>query len=334
MQNVFSGLSELIFRQFMGLSSVDAVPFSWQPASLFIAEAEMSRGESSRQYIWLYRAPWVWLAEGGSADAKVDLQQWQAQQRAILQLRRTHRSGLTLINVDRVNPQVLAERFGFIGSPDGTALAVSPLAPTLSGLFELAAPECWTIYEALEAAAWTPESEPDLRTNVALPSYDGLMDLLNLLNLPKKLSNTINFFERSEQLLASVRDELEASQRSELLQKEENDYLLTQLHKTQEQLEELHRAIVSHKSNSLLLEQSLSTASEKQELLLQEIQEIQSNTLLFTNENDLLISQLHKVQEELESYYLANREILKEMDKSGETLNRTRVVMSRLYNHG
>ncbi len=333
MQIVFSGLSEHIFRQFMGISSMDTMPVSWQPASLFIAEAEMSRGESSRQWIWLYRAPWAWLADGSSGDTKMELQQWQAQQRAILQLRRTHRSGLTLINVDRVKPQTLAERFGFIVSPEKPILTVTPLASTLSSLFEIAAPECWTVYEALEAAAWTPESEPDFRTNLTLPSYEGLVDLLNLINLPKQLSVARDLLEQSEQLVAAVRQDLQTSQRNEFLQKEENDYILSQLHKTQEQLEKHHLDRISHKNSSSLLEQSLSDATERYQQLQQEMQDAQSHSRFLTEENDLLISQLHKVQEELETYYLANRKILKEMDKSGETLNRTRIVMSRLMNH-
>lgn len=75
----------------------------------------------------------------------------------MLQLRRTLRQRLILVNIDRVTPQALFERLGLAYNDQPVQLFADPLAATLAGVFEQMAPESWTLYEALEAAAWLPK---------------------------------------------------------------------------------------------------------------------------------------------------------------------------------
>ena len=77
MQTLISGLNEQACRACVGAPLDGAIAMDWQPASLFIAEAEMATGEYTHQWVWLYRAPWAWLAEGDSSNAAAALQQWQ-----------------------------------------------------------------------------------------------------------------------------------------------------------------------------------------------------------------------------------------------------------------
>ena len=66
----------------------------------------------------------------------------------------------------------------------------------------------------------------------------------------------------------------------------------------------------------------------------------QANTLAenkckaLSEENDLLLTQLHHAQEELESYYLANQEFRVAMGQTQKTLRRTRNLVSRLVSNG
>ena len=55
---------------------------------------------------------------------------------------------------------------------------------------------------------------------------------------------------------------------------------------------------------------------------------------VLSEENDLLLKQLHHAQEELESYYLANQELQMVMGQSQKTLGRARNLVSRLICNG
>ena len=47
-----------------------------------------------------------------------------------------------------------------------------------------------------------------------------------------------------------------------------------------------------------------------------------------TQENELLLAQLHQVQEELERYYLANQELIAGLDRSSQTMHQARKAIS------
>ena len=394
MQTLLSGLNEQASRACIGAPLDSAFSMDWQPASLFIAEAKMAPGEPARHWVWLYRAPWAWLAESDSADALAALQQWQAQQRAVLQLRRHLRQHLILINVDRVAAQPLAERFGLPYYDEQSAIATAtPLVSMLASLFEQMAPECWTLYEALEAAAWLTEGEPEFRSNRVLPSNEGLGELLELIHAGKQLPIASQQLDERNKALRCIGEELKSTQaradssqreastqlaeRDQAVQglrqevekvlaaeqslKEENGLLLVQLHQVQEEVEKHYIDNVSLKGQHATLKQELAQATSDQQQLIkdldvartaaakaeqacgkleeeearlrQETADIRTGSQSLTEENELLLAQLHQVQEELENYYLANREILAVMGQSEHTLHRARNVISRMTAH-
>ncbi len=395
MQTFVSGLSEQASFTALGGASGSA-PLQWLAAGDFIAEAlAAADDEAGGHWLWLYRAPWALLAQGGSQPSAEVIAQWQAQQRAVLQLRRHLRQRLVLVNVDRVASPLLAERFGvpFIEGalPEKTN---TPLLSTLANLFEQMAPECWELYEALEAAAWLPEGEPEFRTNRALPRAAELTELLDLVRAGKQLAALSQRLDARETELQQLNEQLSSAQaasetterqaqqqliehqqalqaartQAEALQAEkqslteENELLLNQLHQVQEELEKHYLDAVSLKEKQAALEKELAqtkgdhqqaskglaaangkaTEAEKarQKLaaeltsLQQEKAELQAKAQSDAEENELLLNQLHQVQEELENYYLANREILTVMGQSEQTLHRARGVINRMAAHG
>jgi len=395
MQTFVSGLSEQASFTALGGASGSA-PLQWLTAGDFIAQAlAAADDEAGGQWLWLYRAPWALLAQGGSQPSAEVLAQWQAQQRAVLQLRRHLRQRLVLVNVDRVATPLLAERFGVLA--EGSLPEQKPVAPllsTLANLFEQMAPECWELYESLEAAAWLPEGEPEFRTNRSLPRAAELTELLDLVRAGKQLAAVNQRLDERETELQQLNEQLSSAQaasetteqqaqqqliehqqalqaartQTEALQAEkqslteENELLLNQLHQVQEELEKHYLDAVSLKEKQAALEKELaqSKAAHQQasselaaasgkateaeqacqklatELasLQQEKAELQARAQSDAEENELLLNQLHQVQEELENYYLANREILTVMDQSEQTLHRARGVISRMAAHG
>jgi hypothetical protein len=394
MQTLISGLNEQACLACVGAPLDGAFAMDWQPASLFIAEAEMATGQHARQWVWLYRAPWAWLAEGDSSNAAAALQQWQVQQRAVLQLRRNLRQHLIFVNVDRVAAQPLAERLGLSCHDEQSAIAIAtPLVSVLAGLFEQTAPECWALYEALEAVAWLPQGEPEFRSNRVLPPKEGLGELLDLIHAARQLPTVIQQLGESNKALHFAGEELKSTQaRVDIAQHEtstqltereqavhglrqdvdkllaaeqslteESELLLAQMHQVQEELEkhyldnvalkeqhatqmqELAQAMAVQQQLTKELEVSRATATRAEQAreklsveearLRKELADIGTGSQSLTEENELLLAQLHLVQEELENYYLANREILAAMGQSEHTLHRARNVISRLAAH-
>lgn len=431
MHMILSGLNEKAALACLG--HVDSAALQWQPTSLFLAEAELATDDQERQWVWLYRAPWSLMTMEDEQDNATLLHSWQVQQRAVLQLRRHLRRGLVLVNTDRVNPQALAGHLGLVGATcSGEAASAPPLSAVLAGVFEQLAPECWELYEALEAASWLPEGAPEFRANREPAPAEALPELLDLLakgqRLPtlqaqlaeqvRMLTDTRAALEQAELQLAQAscrQDELNAAlvaaerknqQHSEELQRlqhqlsssranqqsasEENELLLNQLHQVQEELEkhyldsqslreqlaERDKQLAATKAQQEKLDVELAAsrkaatqaeaackklttdnhglrqqlaaeqeASRKattqveeahkkvatdiqrlQEQLAEKHTELQSTS----EENDLLLAQLHQVQEELENYYLANREILAVMGQSEQTLHRARRTIVRM----
>jgi len=416
MQILLSGLSEQACLARLGADTAVPGQLRWQSADGFVAAAAAaSPKEDERLWVWLYRAPWEFLAHAGQSEVATTLAQWQAEQRAVLGLRRTLGQKLLLVNADRVAPALLCARLELpwqqgIAQPRPTSLTTA-----IASLFERMAPQYWDLYEMLEAAAWLPEGEPQFRHDLPTPSLDGLLPLLQTLQdglaLPALQADLLQGKDLQQQAtdqLKQLEQELERNRQAATQAEgerqsltEENDLLLAQLHQVQEELEQYYldgkaqTAVLAdtrqqleqttdklkkleqeldkakqataklddeHKSqvgkNQLLqtmLQQvqddvkkqqeqkladstkQLQQASDKLQKLEQELEKNRQATAQaegerqsLAEENDLLLAQLHQVQEELESYYLANRELQSVMGESQQTLHRARTVISRL----
>lgn len=229
MQTFVSGLPEQ--ASFTALGGASGSLLQWLTAGDFIAQAlAAAEDEAGGQWLWLYRAPWALLAQGGSQPSAEVLAQWQAQQRAVLQLRRHLRQRLVLVNVDRVASPLLAERFGV--PTEGSLPDMAPSTPLLSmlaNLFEQMAPECWELYEALEAAAWLPEGEPEFRTNRALPRAAELTELLDLVRAGKQLAALSQRLDARETELQQLNEQLSSAQAaSETTERQAQQQLIEQ----------------------------------------------------------------------------------------------------------
>lgn len=393
MQILLSGLSEQASRAYLGASLEGASSLLWKPGSQFMAHGNASDTGAVQQRVWLYRAPWAWLAEGSTADPAAALQQWQAEQRAVLQLRRTLRQRILLVNIDRVPAQALCERLGLSYRDQPIHLPDDPLVTVLGSLFEQIAPECWTLYEALEAGAWLPAGEPELRSNRPPATSSGLFELLELLQAGRQQPFTLLQLHEHESAINAMRREIEQtrtmqqSRRSEadkavaqllqaqqrLMEREtesqllreqhaslkkqladalaeqhqalqgfktagtgnsssadENQLLLSQLQQVQQELEKRHLEGQTLNDRYATLRNELDQALATQQQSSKELAGATAKAQALSEENEMLLSQLHLVQEELENYYLANREILAAMDQSNNTLHRARKVMSRV----
>jgi hypothetical protein len=396
MQTLLSGLSEQASRAYLGTSFDDMYSLQWKPAAQFMTHTDSSGAGAMHQRVWLYRAPWAWLADGSTANPAGALQQWQAEQRAVLQLRRTLRQRIILVNIDRVPVQALFERLGMTYRDQPIHLPDDPLAVTLGSLFEQMAPECWTLYEALEAGAWLPSGEPEFRSNRPLPTSAGLFELLELVQAGRQQPFTLLQLHERETTINSLRREsehmrapqlgrqgesdkavaqlqltqqalLEREAESQLLREqhaslkqqlahaladqkhalqaiktadtgnesavEENQLLLSQLHQVQEELEKRHMEAHVLNEKHIKLQKELDQALATQQQSGKDLAGATAKAQALSEENEMLLSQLHLVQEELENYYLANREILAAMDQSNHTLHRARKVISQVAAH-
>jgi hypothetical protein len=97
--------------------------------------------------------------------------------------------------------------------------------------------------------------------------------------------------------LKAIRAQLEDARAG---QAQENELLLSQLHQVQEELERQQQRKQELEVRGAELERQVQTARETQE---------KGKLKALGEENELLLSQLHQVQEELERYYLENQRL-------------------------
>lgn len=138
--------------------------------------------------------------------------------------------------------------------------------------------------------------------------------------------------------------------------KEENHLLLEQLHQAQEALEDCHLrneaqlAVLAGNHAATIKQHEQQLANVRSQLEHVSVERTQVDQALnqgkldytqaenkrkvLSEENDLLLKQLHHAQEELESYYLANQELQMVMGQSQKTLGRARNLVSRLICNG
>lgn len=306
MQTLLSGLSEQASRAYVGASFDDTFSIQWKSAAQFMADTDLTSAAAARQRVWFYRAPWAWLADGATGDVTTALQQWQAEQRAVLQLRRTLRQRLILVNIDRVPAQTLFERLGLAYNDEPQHLYADPLAATLAGVFEQMAPECWTLYEALEAASWLPEGEPEFRSNRALPTHAGLIELLDLVHAGRQLPNAQLQLHERDRAISGLRREAEQVRSAQHSRQEDRERVQAQLQRAQQALAEQQAEGQSLRDQQAALKQQLTLALADKQQAAQAFELSRSASTPLAEENQLLLAQLQQVQEELEKRHQAS----------------------------
>ena len=311
MQTLLSGLSEQASRAYVGAAFDGAFSLQWKPAAQFMNHTD--NAESIHQRVWLYRAPWAWLADGTIANAAAALQQWQAEQRAVLQLRRTLRQRLIIVNIDRVPAQVLFERLGMAYHDEPVHMFDDPLAAVLGGVFEQMAPECWTLYEALEAGAWLPAGEPEFRSNRPLPTNSGLVELLDLIHSGRQQPITQLQLHERETTINILRREAEQVHNMQHGRQNEREQLLTQLQRTQQVLAEREAESQTLRDQRNALQQQLAQALAENQQAVQAVDAVPAGARPAAEENPLLLAQLHHSLEELEKRHRAGLSIQQQL---------------------
>jgi chromosome segregation ATPase len=130
-----------------------------------------------------------------------------------------------------------------------------------------------------------------------------------------------------------VQEELEKHYLDNVALKEQHATQMQELAQAMAVQQQLTKELEVSRATATRAEQAREKLSVEEARLRKELADIGTGSQSLTEENELLLAQLHLVQEELENYYLANREILAAMGQSEHTLHRARNVISRLAAH-
>ena len=178
-------------------------------------------------------------------------------------------------------------------------------------------PAVASLYEEMQSVANI--FDRDHNTYKKVDIKDAFCEVVKLEKQQEKFElDSIAFNVEQEKLLHS----LKTKEMQEREKREENELLLTQLHQVQEELEKYYlqnssvKKELTEKEKALQeqkqsLEAKLSglqkSSKEEQEKLLQSLKTKEMQEREKREENELLLTQLHQVQEELEKYYLQNK---------------------------
>jgi len=124
----------------------------------------------------------------------------------------------------------------------------------------------------------------------------------------------------AQQRLAELQHAQQALQQAQQESEQENELLLSQLHQVQEELERYYLESQQQAQQLQALQEADKLAGERQQQIEQLRQQLSAETkraaestatvdTALQQENELLLTQLHQVQEELERYYLENQRL-------------------------
>jgi len=273
--------------------------------------------------LFLFNAPIPLMARNmsrGLAPAEA-LGRWQVAADQVLAITRRHRRQMTLMPLEGAlsNPSrfidVLGERLGVRPGRVDQDLAPEPAPGALYRM--MAENAVWQSIQARQIAAELEANSVPLPASpeISIPTVDEVY---------REFSQTI---ERARERKESYKAELqkarerlanwqqETTQEKSRLRKveEENQLLLQQLHQVQEELESTFQKM-QELQQSLGKEKSAppqdDEATPKDEARIRDLEE----------ENELLLQQLHHVQEELESYFLSGTDARQELEEARATI--------------
>jgi len=327
--------------------------WSYSPADELLAAP--AQGVDGPLVFWLYRAPWHLPLGAPLAD------EWLALHRRLLRGRALFGGRLVLINADAEQPLDVMTSLGLaadgiaplVSIPSAPAIASAPaldnsMSALLAKTFDWAAPEFWDVFEALESAAPPTGRTPLFRSALQAPDSDQVLALQRLVAagaqapaLAKDLLSVQHQLNAAQQLAEQGSSQVSALEG-------ENELLLLQLHQVQEELEQGfldHRQQLAqadaaraeqvglHANLQEELKQladKLSASAEALTAAQQTADQGRHQISELESENELLLLQLHQVQEELEQYFLDNRQLQQVMGQSRHSLDRARRLISRL----
>lgn len=174
-------------------------------------------------------------------------------------------------------------------------------------------PQALNLYEELQAVAslpqsassTTPESNEAGLALEALQSHSTQQQRLRASDQHTQIAQTR--IQTLEQEQTQLRGNLQTSQNEQAASLKENDLLLSQLHQVQEELEKLYLENQKRQQQIDQLQTQVKKAAQTAQQPVNTAPKPQDKEL--QQENDLLLAQLHQVQEELERYYLENQRL-------------------------
>ena len=348
---------------FNNLAASDAALCHVMDGQAFINQANSAEITKDTTWVWIYRAPWRWLAEGISSVTEQALNEWKAEQREVLKLRRVLKGNLVLVNADNVSLQHISEKFDLTLNEtplnaDTNKKQHVAVVTLLAELFEKNAPDYWDIYEALETIAWLPEGEAEFRGNYEPLGITGLYDLVNLASAAARIPDLMNNLQKKEVEISELvsereklrfdltlkakeieaeRVKLQIEQEKSKNATEESELILNQLFKVQEELEvkflenkELKESIQNLQAKIKENADSLTKEQQKAKASGEAVKKSEQKAVQLKKESDLILSQLFSVQGELEAYYLKAKALEQEIAEVQEKNSQQEIQIKKL----
>jgi DNA repair exonuclease SbcCD ATPase subunit len=353
-----------------GYGAATGATVTWLNPDDFVERCRTAENSRSDQHwIWLYRGPWSLAAAplDISADQQF-IRNWSERQRVLLKLRHELPTTVLLVNRDTTTAHELFSALGLQPLPTNAPIFHDQvdLTTALGKLFEWIDPYCWEVFEALEATALITTGNPLFRNRLAPPPPETLHQIATLLKAGRRLPEAEQELTEQRQTVNDLQNELnDLKQENELLLlqlhqvQEELEKLFVQKSDQSDFLEEENKKLTQiaaqAKQECQILERKLtelSTAQKKSADTLKKVQQANTNLLAekealaeriteieqraahelkgLQDENELLLLQLHQVQEELESYFLAGQQMGATLTRSQHTMDQARLLLCRL----
>ncbi|MBZ9566662.1 hypothetical protein [Modicisalibacter tunisiensis] len=266
----------------------------------------MAQEDKNAHWLWLYQPPWQ-LADAAQPEWEV----WVSRNRHALRLQRMAGKRLYVVNAARMPAAALAEALGVSAACPAEQEAPAYLGALAALCADLAATlpavrQAWALYETLEATAWLPSGmAPEFRASLSVDE-SALASLLQVVSAGAQAP-------AREQAHQATRAALEETrQREQALQQTTNQQAadLQALRDEHSTLEAAHDTL---KENHDALSASHATLQETHHAACEARKETDE-------ENELLLAQLHQVQEELEKHYLEGQQRRQQLDELHQQL--------------
>jgi len=284
MEVVISGLDAETCMAVAGDGPWAGEKAGWVAPGDFLEAARGPRKLRAKRCVWVYRSPAAEVLEAmrsPGATLQETLETWFERQRRVLNLRQQLRGNLVLVNAAAHTP-----------SADDSLRAVEDV---MAQVLSWAAPRFGDMYASLEAAA-SSAGDPARFFHEAPPDENALFALLGAMKLGSTSPEAVPDTQQADGPAATDDGRVRELKQQLVASQQENDALLVNLQQVQEELEEFFLQTRSLQKRLEAEAQATAMARAASEATRQREQEARI-------EDELVVAQLHNVQEELHAHY-------------------------------